>query len=144
MSAPVLLLAYGNPSRGDDALGPAFAAEVERRFAGRLDVLVDYQLVPEHALDLRGRRRVYFVDASADGEPVRVSNVVSRADVSFTLHALSPEALLYTASLVEPGPLPECRLIAIRGERFELGEPLSAAAQANLGMALERFAAELE
>ncbi len=67
--AGVLVVGVGNPSRGDDALGPAFveragaalAAEVAR---GELELLTDFQLQVEHALDLQGRARVVFVDAS--------------------------------------------------------------------------------
>ena len=67
--APLLVLGVGNPSRGDDALGPLFierAAEAlkERVAAGELELLTDFQLQIEHALDLEGRRRVVFVDAS--------------------------------------------------------------------------------
>ncbi|MBL8950626.1 MAG: hydrogenase maturation protease [Myxococcaceae bacterium] len=143
MSAPVLVLAWGNPSRGDDGLGPAFAAEVERRFGADIDVLVDYQLAPEHVLDLGGRRRVYFVDASTTGAPVQLAPVFAARDATFTSHALSPGALLYIAALVSPTTLPDCRLLAIRGERFGLGEPLSAVGRANLRRALGRFEADL-
>ena len=33
---PLLLLAIGNPSRGDDALGPAFLERVEAEHAGAI------------------------------------------------------------------------------------------------------------
>ena len=67
--APVLVFACGNPSRGDDALGPAFIARVEALLAdeirrGELELLTDFQLQAEHALDLVGREQVVFVDAS--------------------------------------------------------------------------------
>ena len=67
--APVLVFACGNPSRGDDALGPAFIDRVEAlldeiRHAGELELLTDFQLQAEHALDLVGREQVVFVDAS--------------------------------------------------------------------------------
>jgi len=31
MRAPTLIIGYGNPSRGDDALGPTAIAAIERR-----------------------------------------------------------------------------------------------------------------
>ena len=58
---PVLLLGYGNPSRGDDALGPMLLEMLEAdRRAGRapdnFETLTDFQLQVEHALDLQRRR----------------------------------------------------------------------------------------
>ncbi len=60
---PVLVLAWGNPSRGDDAIGPAFAQAVEAWCLPGVEVLTDFQLQIEHSLDLSGRRCVLFVDA---------------------------------------------------------------------------------
>jgi hypothetical protein len=54
--APLLVLAVGNPSRGDDALGPALldalaalAAQGADRL-GDIELLSDFQLQIEHAL----------------------------------------------------------------------------------------------
>ncbi len=148
MVAPVLVLACGNPSRGDDGLGPELAAALERDQAfaiarGELEVLTDFQLSVEHALELPGRRRVIFVDAAASGPEVVLEALEPRRDDSFTTHRLSPPALLQVYRDIEAAPLPECRLLAVRGERFELGEGLSARAQANLRRALEVLEAEL-
>lgn len=145
--APVLVLAAGNPSRGDDALGPSFAEAVEVACAedlraGRLEVLSDFQLNVEHALDLVGRRQVLFVDASLDAPaPYAFGSVAAAAERSFTTHALSPPAVLETYGRVVRAPPPPCALLAIRGERFELGEPLSATARAHLDEALRFFQA---
>ncbi len=55
--APVLIFTYGNPSRGDDALGPAMFDLLEKHkqetadFDG-VDLLTDFQLQIEHAVDL--------------------------------------------------------------------------------------------
>jgi hypothetical protein len=75
VKAPVLVLAVGNPSRGDDAVGPLLAeclqawlrqqpAEVQ----ARIEVITDQQLVVEHVLDIQGRERVLLMDAAAQGE----------------------------------------------------------------------------
>lgn len=144
MTAPVLVFGYGNPSRGDDALGPELVRALEAREAdaiarGELEVLTDFQLQVEHALDLRGRRRVYFVDATTGGDAlVSVRRLEPRRDASFTTHAVSPEVLLHTFEEVEGQPAPECFVVALRGERFELGEALSATARAALEQALAR------
>jgi hydrogenase maturation protease len=146
MTAPVLVFGYGNPSRGDDALGPEFVRRLEHRFAvqialGELEVLTDYQLQVEHALDLVGREHVYFVDATAAvGAPAfELQPVSASRDASFTTHLLTPQALLHTFAQVESGPAPQVSLLAIRGERFELGEAMSALAEQNVSAALQAF-----
>ena len=135
----IVVFAWGNPSRGDDALGPEFLAQAEAIAAGAaLDVafVTDFQLEPEHATDLDGRDLALFVDASATASsPFAFEPVAPRRDPSFTTHAMSPAALLATFADAFGTP-PAAFVLAIRGERFELGEPLGAAAQANLAAAL--------
>ena len=139
MTAPLLVFAWGNASRGDDALGPLLAQQLRAATAGRHDVEVldDYQLQVEHALDLVGRRRVLFVDASLDcTAPFEVRAVQARADASITTHALSPQGLLQVFGQLGAGAPPACQVMAIRGERYELGGPPGAAALAHLQAAL--------
>ncbi len=145
--APLLVLGIGNPSRGDDALGPLFVERASDALApeiasGALELLADFQLQIEHALDLEGRRRVVFVDASVRAAPpFELSRIVARRDGSCSTHAMSPAALLETYRGVVGEP-PESWVLAIRGERFELGDPLSEHAQAHLDAALEFFVTE--
>lgn len=137
-AAPRLVFAWGNPSRGDDALGPLLAARLREQAPPGTEVLDDFQLQPEHALDLAGRDEVLFVDASVNAKPpFEVHAVGPGRDASFSSHHLSPQALLQVC--VDLGqPLPPCvRVLAIRGEQFELGAPLSAAAARHLQAALE-------
>jgi hydrogenase maturation protease len=139
---PVLVFTYGNPSRGDDALGPEFARRLEDRCfalidAKKLEVQTDFQLQIEHVLDLVGRNKVFFVDASAPGSaPFTIAKVHPARDASFTTHLLSPAALLHTWDEVVRGPRPDCWVVAIAGSEFELGAPLSDGAEANLSAAL--------
>jgi hydrogenase maturation protease len=142
--APLLVVGIGNPSRGDDALGPLFVerAEVAMRpevDAGKVEFITDFQLQPEHALDLKGRRRVVFVDASVKAAaPFTLERVQAARDASFSTHALSPAAVL-DAFVRLYGDPPESWVLAIHGDHFELGEPLSASAFANLEAALLFF-----
>ena len=146
MTAPALIFGWGNPSRGDDALGPLFVEHFMALAAlhpewGEVDCLTDFQLQVEHALDLQGRRRVLFVDASLDADPpFTLSRIEAARDASFTTHAMSPQAVLKVFADIDDGEPPPCWLLAIRAERFELGEPLSDAAHANLAAALEAAA----
>jgi hypothetical protein len=53
---------------------------------------------------------------------------------------MSPQAVLKVYSDIDDGAPPPCWLLAIRGERFELGEALSESARASLEAALQRAA----
>ncbi len=138
---PVLVLGWGNLSRGDDALGPLFVArllaQLPTGLRGQVEFLEDYQLQVEHALDLAGRQRVLLVDASLTCTvPFEARRVQARRDTSYTSHALSPEALLQVCEDMAGAPPPPVTLLAIRGEAFDLGEPMGAAAQCHLLAAL--------
>ncbi|MBL8482901.1 MAG: Ni/Fe hydrogenase, partial [Rhodocyclaceae bacterium] len=44
------MFAWGNPGRGDDALGPLFAERIEALDLPGVECLTDFQLQVEHAL----------------------------------------------------------------------------------------------
>ena len=134
VKAPLLFLGWGNPSRGDDALGPLLCERLAQVHGdnARCEVQQDFQLQVEDAMDLDGRHVVVFIDASADGPaPFTCRAVSPRADGSVTTHAMSPEAVLATADSVF-GATPRAFVIGVRGEDFALGAPLSAAGAAHL------------
>jgi hydrogenase maturation protease len=131
--APVLVLAVGNPSRGDDAIGPELAARLEAAALPGVEVITEFQLQVENALDLVGRDRVIFVDAGTKTPaPFELRPVGAAAEFLHTSHALSPEAVLATYLRVTATAPPESWVLCVRGESFELGEPLSPAACAHL------------
>ncbi|MFZ4481258.1 MAG: hydrogenase maturation protease [Rhodoferax sp.] len=135
--APLLVFGWGNQSRGDDALGPLCIETLRAEAQAGAEFLDDYQLQIEHALDLVGRQRVLFVDASLNcGVPFEASRLQAAPDRSLGSHALSPSALLQVFLELRGEAAPPSMLLAIRGERFELGEPLSDSASANLVKAL--------
>lgn len=139
--ARLLVFGWGNPSRGDDALGPLFIEQLSARLGAaegvEVECLTDFQLQVEHALDLADRARVLFVDASLNcAAPFEVSTLQSAQDASFTTHAMSPVAVMHVFRQLHGRAPPPCTLLAIRGERFELGEPPSASALSNLASAL--------
>lgn len=134
--APVLVLAWGNPSRGDDALGPLLLErlECEGVIDGvRVQALQDFQLQVEHCLDLVGRRRVLLVDASVGLDaPFTVQPVRPQAPAGLGSHALSPGALLHWFETLHGHAAPPCTQLALRAQRFELGEAPNAQALADL------------
>ncbi|CAN7713805.1 hydrogenase maturation protease [Caballeronia sp. dw_19] len=141
MIAPMLVCGWGNLSRGDDALGPLFVQQL-CTWAGsandsRVEFLEDYQLQIEHALDLVCRERVLFVDASLTcTAPFEVTSLSPARDATFTTHAMSaPSVMQVYRDLYRVNP-PPCTLLAIRGMRFELGEPPGPLALEHLALAL--------
>jgi hydrogenase maturation protease len=116
--------------------GSSTRSVISERHPG-VELLVDYQLQPEHALDLVGRDEVLFVDASTSGEaPFEVFELASGPKVAVSTHHLSPGGLLAVYERVTGLPAPRARLLAIRGYEFGLGEALSERARRNLEAAL--------
>lgn len=136
-----LILAWGNPSRGDDALGPLLVDAVTQAPMPDLECILDFQLQLEHALDLKGRRCVLFVDAARSeslepGQAFRVGRIEPASGMAHTSHALSPQQVLAVYERIEKKAAPEAWLLAIAGEAWGLGEGLSKVAQHNLDQAL--------
>jgi hydrogenase maturation protease len=140
----ILVLTWGNPGRGDDGLGPAFAQRAEALAAGSrhaIAIETDFQLQPEHATDLLGRDTVLFVDASvAAAPPFSFDPVHAAHDRTFTSHAMSPAAVLAAFRDAFGEAPPTAYTLAIHADEFELGDGLSAAATKRLEAAVDFFA----
>lgn len=141
MRAPLLVLAIGNPSRGDDALGPLLLeqlAAIGTEAAGDVELLTDFQLQIEHALDLEGRRAVLFIDAARPGvvEGVGLTAIQAETRLVPVSHALSAPAVLQVATQLA-GCAPPAWQLAVEGECFALAEGLSPLAQQHLEQAFE-------
>ena len=138
MSAPVVVFAVGNPSRGDDAIGPLLCGRLaewleNEGLAGQFELIEDFQLQIEHVLDLQGRQLALFIDAGAHTPaPFTFLRIAPAAGLAHTTHELPPEAVLQVFRQTEGSAPPPAFTLCIRGEQFELGEPLSAAAAAHL------------
>jgi hydrogenase maturation protease len=136
--ADTLIFTYGNPSRGDDALGPAMfdLLQLHKRETNRLDdidLLTDFQLQIEHALDLKDRQLVVFVDAGIScSEPFEVRKLGAERDDSFTTHAMSPAAVLAVYQQINQQKPPPAYLLTIRAYEFGLGLPMTEKARVNL------------
>lgn len=141
---PLLILAVGNPSRGDDAIGPLMASQLQDWLAqqdaslqARVDVVSDLQLMVEHVFDIQGRARVLFIDASAQSEQTGARLLPIQASVAPVVnsHASSPAQLLGLHQSLLGAPPPSSHLLTISGHSFELGAPLSPQVQASLSQA---------
>lgn len=146
---PLLVLGWGNRSRGDDALGPlcveALREALPTHLQGQVEFLEDYQLQIEFALDLVGREHVLFIDASMNcAAPFEVRTVRPQRDSSISSHALSPDALLQVFVDLRGHAPPPSNMLAIRAAKFGLGEPMSAGACEHMQAALAWALAWLE
>lgn len=133
----ILILGYGNPSRGDDALGPMLVEQLEqlkrRNHWAHIELLVEYQLQIENVLDLIGRDLVLLIDANVScAAPYVIEQCPMLHDQSCSSHALSPAALLFIYRQSQGVAPPPCYVLNIRGYQFELGQDLSLPAQQNL------------
>ncbi len=137
MPKPVLLFGYGNLSRGDDGLGPLLLEYAESHCdLDAIEILSDFQLQIEHALDLENRRLVLFVDASvACNDAFDFSVLEPVRDKSYTTHAMSPAAVLDVYRSIKKQTPPPCFLLSLKADKFELGDGLSVSAENNLTQA---------
>ncbi len=130
----MLIIGYGNPLRGDDALGWRVTQRLRDLVTDpEVEILTLHQLLPELMDTLSRAERAIFIDAAAEGSP---GEVVERAltpavtAASFT-HAATPEALLTGARLLY-GSAPEGAMISVAGADFSLGAGLSEAVGAQV------------
>ena len=129
----VVVFGVGNPSRGDDALGPLLMAELAATAPDSVRLVEDFQLQVEHALDLDGATLALFIDAgTGTPAPFTFYEIEPRAGRAISSHALAPEAVLRVYQDVRKQLPPPAFVLCVRGESFELGAPLSSAAEGNL------------
>ena len=143
MTAPILIFAIGNESRGDDAMAPLLLRRLDSWLktegrGGDFELIEDFQLQVEHAMDMVGRRMVLFIDAGMD-TPAPYAFYRARTSNSHTLysHALTPEAVLTVYPQIYQEAPPPAFVLCIRGEQFELGSALSPAAENRLEVAMD-------
>lgn len=121
----VVILGYGNPLRGDDAIGWLAAQELERRFQdGNVTVIAAHQLNPEHAELLAQADLAIFIDASAErpvGTITQTSIVPADNSTRPSTHHLTPQVLLACARELY-GSCPEAVLFAVGASDFSYGE----------------------
>ena len=139
-SERMLVLAIGNASRGDDGLGWAFAEALEAAGAFPGEIAMRYQLQIEDAELCAQYDTVIFVDAwKSDGsEAVAFVPCAANSEVSFTTHALTPQAVLFLCHSVFD-KYPESWLLMLRGTQWGLGEGLSATGKQALREGMSRF-----
>ncbi len=142
MTAPVLIFAVGNESRGDDALAPLLLRRLTawlatEKHAGQFEWIEEFQLQVETAMDIDGRQLILFIDAGMS-TPAPYSFYRAQLNNVGTLysHALTPEAVLAVYTQVYQQAPPPAFVLCLRGEQFELGAPLSPEAEQRMELAM--------
>ncbi len=141
--APILVLAVGNESRGDDALGPLLLRALEQRLTeeglgAQVEFIEEFQLQVEHTLDIAGRTLVLFIDAGhRTMAPYRFYRAEPRRLDGHTSHAVAIETLLGVFDTVHGTAAPPTFVLCVAGESFELGVPPSANSVRHLAAALD-------
>lgn len=122
----LIILAWGNASRGDDCAGPVMAAKLAALNIPELELIEDIQLNVEHLLDLHIGVPVLFIDASSKiTEGYKLERLLALADDSISTHSVSPPALLNLYQQTLKRSAPPAFLLHIYGHEFELGQAAS-------------------
>ena len=126
-----LVLAYGNPSRGDDGV----AWRVAEALGGEADVEVrcTHQLLPELAVHVGEADGVLFVDAAVGEAPgqVAVCDVTPHPEESAFGHILRPAGLLDLTRRLG-GEAPPAMLLTVTVQDVGFGLGLSAEVERSL------------
>lgn len=141
-----LVIAYGNPLRGDDGLGPALGAMIESWNLPNVRVLIGQQLAPEMMADLSECERVLFVDAAlpqVQDAAFALSPVCPDESRPLLGHHETPGKLIALVRKLE-GRCPEAWLLSVAGASFEYSPDLGESARANLRTAAGAIRAWLE
>ena len=141
----ILVLAYGNPGRQDDGLGPALAERLAEHDLPGVRVESDLQLQLEDVTRIAEHDVVVFADATVSGPgPFSFRRTQPGGSISFTTHSVSPAALL-TLAREHFQAEPAGWVLAVRGYAFEgFGDGLSEKAAANLDDAARFLVESLE
>ncbi|MDR2838685.1 MAG: hydrogenase maturation protease [Azonexus sp.] len=136
-AAPLVIFAVGNPSRGDDAIGPLLCQRLAAWLAAeglaeQCELIEDFQLQVEHSLDLCHRQLTLFIDAGSNTPaPYAFYPIEPTAGFAHSTHALTPPAVLQVYRQIEGSAPPPAFVLCVRGEHFEIGADLSAAAESH-------------
>ncbi|NCA69684.1 MAG: hydrogenase maturation protease [Sphingobacteriia bacterium] len=129
-----LIIGYGSPIRGDDAIGPLVAERLRGVALGdQVRIIARHILTAELTADLIDHERAIFLDAALSGTPgeVRCHRLApARECVSTMAHFLDPRELLAWCETLY-GQVPEAYLVTACGDSFDYADyRLSAAGTA--------------
>ncbi len=142
-----LVLACGNPLRGDDGIAVYLARYLRNEFCEpQTEIQCSQQWAPELAESISECDMVLFLDASATLPPgdVQLQKIKpSRKSSPSTTHSMSPELLLALAAKLYSNAPERAFLLTVGGESFEHADHLSESVRGAIPYALELIKATL-
>lgn len=121
----VLVMGYGNPTRGDDAAGWEVVRRLEAREIPGVELRSSQQLEVELVEEWGSFDRVLFIDADPRADKVRVEKVdPENAASAASTHHLSPEALLKLSKILYVST-PKLYLCRVPAREFNFSESFS-------------------
>jgi hydrogenase maturation protease len=142
----ILIIGYGNPLRGDDALGPVAAKHLAQHYRddANIHVCTVHQLTPELSEKVAAYTIALLIDAR-HREPAgqvfveEVQLATNPSSHPFSHYVTPPELLLLARTLYSSSP--RMFLSGITATAFAVGEPLSPPVFAALPILYEKIAA---
>jgi hydrogenase maturation protease len=144
-----IVLAIGNPDRGDDAAGPAVAQHLRTLLPLGVEVVTHSGEATALIVQMEGAASAFVVDACTSGAP---PGTIHRFDVSaaplpdvalgLSTHGFGLATAIELAHTL--GHLPRrCVIYAIEGASFETGAPLSPPVAVGVAEVVGRVRAEI-
>jgi hydrogenase maturation protease len=133
----LVIIGYGNPSRGDDAIGPLLLNKIADCNFENISCFEDFQLQIIHSLDLEGMDMALFIDAGMNTQaPFFFKQIHASGElITHTSHSLAPQTVLDIYIKIKGKTPPPAFLLCVAGESFGLGDDLSQNGQINLNQA---------
>ena len=123
------IIAYGNPLRGDDGIGPLVARKLSRHFEQAHELGIRELLQLDLALleEIQSAETIIFVDASVEElhEDVQWSRIKPELNGwAMGSHSMDPKVFMGLLQLLY-NRVPTAWMVSVQGHEFDLGEPLS-------------------
>jgi hydrogenase maturation protease len=141
----VIVIGYGNPQRGDDAIGQAVVAQVQALHLREIEACAVTRLTPELSSKLAAADCAIFVDAcKLASTNVRVKPITacgsepSGSAVPASGHSCDPCSLLALASSAY-GHCPQAWWVEVPASDFTVGHALSAVAEQGVTQAVRKI-----
>lgn len=143
-SLAFIVIGYGNPEKGDDAIGHAVVAELQASKTPNLEAYSANYLTPELSSKLAQATVAIFVDAcklkNTDIVQVKPLEPWGTETTGSTLpgfgHSCSPGSLLALTQSVY-GHFPKAWWVEVPADDFTIGHPLSDLAEQGVKQALQ-------
>lgn len=147
VNSTFVVIGYGDPNKGDDAIGQKVVAQIQKLKTSGLEAYSVNQLTPELSSKLARANVVIFVDAcklhNTDAIQVKPLDARGMETTGSALpgfgHSCSPCSLLALTQSVY-GHFPKAWWVEVPASDFTIGHPLSDLAEQGVTQALRTIA----